>query len=76
MDYKVELEKRDYDYVPNYTNYYATYEPKDCLTIELSANGDTFYQSWLQPTYDRQYAHEILNLAEYLYSPLIFAELN
>ena len=49
---------------------------KDRLTVELSANGDTFYQSWLQLTYDRQYTSEILKLAEYLYTPLNFAGLN
>ena len=76
IDYQVELEKRDYDYVPDYTIYYGTYEPKDHLTVELSANGDTFYQSWLQPTYDRQYTSEILKMAEYLYTPLNFAALN
>ena len=70
IDYQVELEKRDYDYVPDYTIYYGTYEPKDRLTVDLSANGDTFYQSWLHPTY------EILKLAEYLYTPLNFAGLN
>ena len=35
IDYQVELEKRDYDYVPDYTIYYRTYEPQDCLTVEL-----------------------------------------
>ena len=76
IDYQVELEKRDYDYVPNYTIYYGTYEPQDRLTVELSANGDTFYQSWLQLTYDRQYTSEILKLVEYLHTPLKFVGLN
>ena len=76
IDYQVELEKRDYDYVPDYTIYYGTYEPQDRLTVELSANGDTFYQSWSQPTYDRQYTSEILNLVEYLHTPLKFVGLN
>ena len=76
IDYQVELEKRDYDYVPDYTTYYGTYEPKDRLTVELSANGDTFYQSWLQLTYDRQYTCEILKLVKYLHTPLKFVRLN
>ena len=76
IDYQVQLEKRDYDYVPDYTIYYGTYEPQDHLTVELSANGDTFYQSWLQPTYDRQYTSEILKLVEYLHTPLKFVGLN
>ena len=76
IDYQVELKKRDYDYVPDYTIYYGTYEPQDRLTVELSANGDTFYQSWLQPTYDRQYTSEILRLVEYLRTPLKFVGLN
>ena len=76
IDHEVKLEKRDYDYVPNYTIYYGTHEPKDRLTVELSANGDTFYQSWLQLTYDRQFTSEILELAKYLYTPLNIAGLN
>ena len=76
IDYQVELEKRDYYYVPDYTIYYGTYEPQDRLTVELSANGDTFYQSWLQLTYDRQYTSEILKLVKYLHTPLKFVGLN
>ena len=73
--YQVELEKRDYDYALDNTIYYGTFEPQDRLTVEFSANGDTFYQSRLQPTYDRQYTSEILKLVEYLHTPLKFVGL-
>ena len=36
------------------------------LNCQLSTYGNTFYQSWFQPTYNRMHVSEILSLAEYM----------
>ena len=66
IDHIAELKKRDPNYVPDYTTYYGIYEPKGHLTVELSTDENTFYQSWLEPTYNRMYVSEILSFTKYL----------
>ena len=66
INYDVQFDKRDLNYVLSYASGYGIYEPRDILTIELLTKGGSFYQSWIQPTYDTMYTREILSLTQYL----------